>query len=234
MRTPILLAAALLSLLALPAHAIRIDIVQTGGTAIGGSGSAGDTLKVDIVATLEVGEGTVAIFPEPQWDLEGGNVLDLVRAREPASQLVNGTLMTSFVSNALLWRPPDRSEFYRFGIHDVLYPSIAGPEAFHGLEQVSPLLGGAPAAFGPATFTLGSLEFVLNSSDPSEISFYVGRGFGTTIGDENFANVVLAASLGTFRVNAAPTPEPSAWLVFATGLLTSGLRLRGTRGERRA
>jgi hypothetical protein len=230
MRTHDLLTTVLFALLALPAHAISIDFVQTGGTAIGGNGGAGDTLNLDVVATLGAGESMTLINAVPQWDLEGGNVLDLIAASEPAFQFVNGMLLTPISPNSLIGSPLDGLlSGVEFDINDAVYPSIAGPEAFFSLEQVSPLPN---AALGPATFTIGTLEFVLNSSDPTEISFYVGCCFQTEIGDENFESVTLLSDLGTFQVNAIP--EPSAWMVFSLGLLTVGAHLRLRRAKRTA
>jgi hypothetical protein len=55
-------------------------VFRAGGTAIGGIGGAGDTLILEVVATIDAGEATTGVFTSPQWDLEGGNVLDLVAA----------------------------------------------------------------------------------------------------------------------------------------------------------
>jgi hypothetical protein len=231
MRSSHLLATALLALLALPAHGIRLDFVQTGGTAVGGNGVAGDTLNLAVVATLEAGEGTTGIFASPQWDLEGGDVLDLVAASEPSLQFVNGMPFTPISPNARIGSPLDgMATSVGFDINDAAYPSIAGPEAFFGLEQVSP---SGQAAFGPATFTIGTLEFVLNSNDPTEISFYAGadpyQHFDTVIIDENFEDVTFVSNLDRFQVNAQPIPEPGAWMLFSLGLLSVGAHLRSTR-----
>jgi hypothetical protein len=226
-----LLTTVLFALVALPAHAIRLDFVQTGGTAIGGNGVAGDTLNLTVVATLEAGEGTTGIIASPQWDLEGGNVLDLVAASEPSLQFVNGMPFTPLSPIARIGTPLDgMATSVAFDIDDAVYPSIAGPEAFFGLEQVPP---SGRAGFGPATLTIGTLEFVLNSSDPTEISFYAGvdpyQYFDTVIIDENFEDVTFVSNLDTFRVNAQPIPEPGAWMVFSLGLLSVGAHLRTRR-----
>jgi len=226
---------------ALPAQAISLDFVQTGGTAIGGVGGAGDTLILEVVATLESGEGTVGIFPSIQWDLEGGDVLDLVAASEPNYQFVNGQLMTSFSPNSRIGNPFDylaTSVF--FSSNDPVYPSFAGPEAFFGLEQVPGLIG-VPVA-GPGTLTIGTLEFVLNSDDSTQISFYLVGAFHTVIGDDcslvigstpQCQDVTLESDLGTFQVNPHSwvlNPEPSTATLFALGLVgIAAARRRRTR-----
>jgi hypothetical protein len=234
MRARVLTAILFATLLATPAQAISIDLVQTGGTAVGGTGGAGDTLILEVVATLDAGEATTGIFPTLQWDLGGGDVLDLVAASEPAYQFVNGHLLKPISLAARIGIPVDgmRETSVGFDIDDPVYPSFAGPEAFFGLEQIPGLIS-VPVP-GPAVFTIGTLEFVLNSDDSTQISFYlhVPTGFGTVIGDANFEDVAPISDLGTFQVNPGrliPNPEPGTGALLSLGLLAMAAHRRAVR-----
>ena len=66
-----------------PAAALRVDLNPVGGTAISGSGDAGDTLVLSIDVTMEADDEAFAFFFSLQWDQDGGDVLDLVGASEP-------------------------------------------------------------------------------------------------------------------------------------------------------
>lgn len=243
MHTRYLTAILFAALFAPPAQAISLDIVQIGGTAVGGIGGAGDTLILEVVATLDEGEGTIGVFPTLQWDLEGGNVLDLVSVSEPKYQLVNGTRVSSFSPNSRIGNPFDWTTSVFFYTYDPVYPSVAGPEFFMGLEQVTPL--GLVVAYGPATFTIGTLEFALNSASSTEISFLTESPVRTVIADDcstiigstpQCKDVTSIADLGTFQVNSplAHVPEPGTRMLLALGLLAMGAHRRAVRRRRTA
>jgi hypothetical protein len=245
MRARYLTAILFATLFAPPAQAISIGLVQTGGTAVGGVGGAGDTLIIDVVAILGAGEGTIGVFPTLQWDLEGGDVLDLVAASEPAYQYLNGHLLTGFSLNSRIGSPLDEmATSIFFESDDPVYPSIAGPEAFFGLEQVSGLVS-VPIP-GPGTFTVGTLEFVLNSGDSTQISFYLGSPFGTVIIDDCSAiigstpqckDLASVSDLGTFQVNPSgliPNPEPGTGALLSLGLVAMVAHRRAVRSRRTA
>ena len=71
------------------ANAIRFDLNQIGGTAVGGYGAPGDTLVLSIDVTLEADDGSTGLITALQWDLEGGDVLDITRGTETSFEIVN-------------------------------------------------------------------------------------------------------------------------------------------------
>jgi hypothetical protein len=233
MRARCLTAILFAALFAPPAQAIRLDIVQTGGTAVGGSGGAGDTLILEVVATLDAGDTAIIVYPALQWDLEGGDVLDLVASSDPDYQLVNGVRVRSISPTSDIFSPLDvLGTLITFDANDAVYPSIAGPEAFVGLEQAVP--PGGAGIYGPATFSIGTAEFVLNSGGSTEISFFTGTPAGTAIIDADFQ--VAPIDLGTFQVNplATPVPEPGTRTLVLLGLLAMGAHRRSVRRRRTA
>lgn len=76
-----------------PAEAYTISLRQIGGTAVDGVGYVGGDVVVSIDFVLEESDSLIIVAPSLQWDLEGGNVLDIVRATEtPGVTAVGGTL----------------------------------------------------------------------------------------------------------------------------------------------
>lgn len=76
-----------------PAEAYTISLRQIGGTAVDGVGYVGGDVVVSIDVVVEASDSVLIVSPTLQWDLEGGNVLDIVRATEtPGVTVVGGTL----------------------------------------------------------------------------------------------------------------------------------------------
>ncbi len=211
-----------------PGKAFTISLRQVGGAAVDGVGQVGDNAVVSIDVSMVAGENTTGVFPALQWDLEGGNVLDLVRATEEPSVAGVLTLINGRYRHGVLGTLGDS-----FESGEEFPAPFPGPTFAWGWEQVADLC--CPADMqglaGPASFSMGTAEFVLREVGTTTLSFLLdpddpwrslvfGLGFVDQTGNVVFEELDLSAiEFASLSLTALAVPEPGTAALLGAGLL---------------
>jgi hypothetical protein len=219
-----------------PAEAYTISLSQVGGTAVGGVGYVGDTVVVSIGVELGASDSVLIVAPALQWDLEGGNVLDLVRATE-SSSVAGGALAP--INGA--YRHGPVGTFGTFFADGSSFPALAGPTWATGWEQAAVIEDDLTGLAGPASFTVGTARFVLREVGETTLGFHLdpSNGLSTALisqrhidetGNVTFEQIDLSAIEFAPLSLTVLVPEPGTALLAGLGLaglaLVSGARRR--------
>ena len=151
-----------------PAEAYTISLRQIGGTAVDGVGYVGGDVVVSIEVGLEASDSVIIVAPTLQWDIEGGDVLDLVRATE-SSSVAGGSLAP--INGA--HRHGAIGTSGTFFANGSSFPSFAGPTFTSGWEQAGVPEDDFTGLAGPATFRVGTAEFVFREIGTTTLGFRV-------------------------------------------------------------
>ena len=209
-----------------PAEAVTLSLSQIGGTAVDGVGYVGDTVVVSIDAELEEGESLLIVAPSLEWDLEGGNVLDLVRATE-SSSVAGGSLAPI-------------NGYYRHGVADgttgtlftngTSFPaSFLGPTWAGGWEQAAVAADDLAGLEGPASFTVGTARFVFREVGETTLGFHLDPRNPVRTSIFNLAGIDETGNGSTRRLDLSAiefeplsltvvVPEPGSALLGGAGL----------------
>lgn len=233
---------AFLGLIAPPtARAVGFSLEIVGGTTNGNVGQIGDTIRVGISLHLEEGEYVTIVDPTLQWDLEGGNVLDLVNATQRTDVMVGSFQLNPIAEDR--WRIGNPTGFDENGTGDVgtyyeptVSDSRVGPSFLWGMEQVSTVIENAivvdilaNGVTGAGTYPIGTVDFVLREAGTTTISYLVDERFafrtflagkrGAVLPNGQVSLVPLAVTTNGFEaLQIAVIPEPGAALGIGLGL----------------
>jgi hypothetical protein len=228
------------------ASAITLSIVQVGGTADAGSAQIGDTIVVSLVVTLEEGDVFTGTSAALQWDMEGGDVLDIVSASETESLVIDGKLFTWINGRYRIGEPGTVGVSVEEGEN---FPaSFVGPTFVWGWELVTPL-GDLDGVVGPHSFSIGEAEFAIRNSGTVTVSYYTQEPWETLVAGQGFefngqviyedlevGTVVQVKSMAI--VARAPTAVPSlgpvGLVIVALGLAGAGVASVGRLRARRS
>ena len=233
------LACLVLGAQAVPAQAYTLSLRQIGGTAVAGVGYVGDTVVIGIDFALEAGDNVAVVAPTLQWDREGGNVLDLVRATE-VSSVAEGAL-TSINGAYRHGTLGTGGDFFENGSS---FPGLAGPTFTAGWEQAALTAASLEGLNGPASFRMGTARFVFQEVGTTTLGFLVDptdpwrslvmrRGRIDETGDTTLRELDLSAvEFAPFSLTVL-VPEPGTALLGGAGLLGLGLASRARAARRR-
>jgi hypothetical protein len=232
-----------------PSQAYTLSLRQVGGTAVGGVGYVGDTVVVSIDMLLEAGDTLFTVAPSLRWDLEGGNVLDLVQASETSS--VAGGALAPFDPKYRHGAVATLGDLYLNGSS---FQALAGPSFAAGWEQSGVFSDtGVTTLAGPASFAVGRATFVFREVGETTVDFPLencqagipcpleNNPWGTVVLDRvtnNVTGIVTYQEIDLAAFDFQPlrltvvVPEPGSALLGGAGLLGLALASR-TRATRR-
>jgi len=228
------------------ASAISLSIVQVGGTAEAGAAEIGDTIVVNLVVTLEEGDVFTGASAAIEWDIEGGDVLDIVSATETGALVIDGKLFSNINGRYRIGAPGTVGNLVEEG--QSFPTSFVGPTFVWGWELVAPY-GDLDGVIGPHVFSLGEAEFVIRNLGATTVSYYTQEPWETLVAGQGFefngqityenlevGTQVQVKSLAI--VARAPTAVPSlgpvGLLIVAVGLAGIGVASFASGNTRRS
>lgn len=192
--------------LAQPAQAISISLVQVGGTYDGIFAQAGDTLVLEVIISL-AGDPSIGVV-DPAIDYEPATA-----TLSPGLGLEIG--MNSCCSSlSPLFSVAVFTQLALFDIGEVAPGHVRG----YGMRSIGGAKGSGSFSPGKIGLTLTGLSGTISTSNT------VGRASGTSILDADGNDITSTATLGGFEVHGALVPEPSTLLLVAFGLLALARR----------
>jgi PEP-CTERM motif len=223
-----------------PANALGISLVPIGGSA---TRSVGELLSVGI--DLVIGEGEFVTIADPalQWDLEGGNVLDVVSASQTTGLTVGDVPLSPLVADR--WNLYDPTAYDENGVPgpvshydgtDSFSDSRTGPSALWGFEMVSALIQDDQllavynnGAYQPGTYRIGVVDFLLREvgtttisyvTDPRQPwgSYFTGRQIVVLSPGSLALEPLQVSGTGLAALQIVVIPEPATALLFGLGL----------------
>ena len=235
-----------LILLAGSAHGIGLSLTQIGGTAVNGRGVVGDSIIVAVDLTLAEDEVLLSAFPTLAWDLEGGNVLDIVSAEEGIGAALGSVVLQPINSRYLLTNSgalggrddrffDDGTAFLDAAIGTTIMAvgfELFIPLSFDAAYRAEILANGFP---GPTSLRMGVATFRLSGLGTTTLGFFrdststfrtiVAGAEGVVINNNDVAFTDLPVSgLGFNEFQITVIPEPSSAVLITLGLL--GLSLK--------
>ncbi len=180
--------------------AIGFSMTPVGGSA---TGRVGDTIVVAIDMTLEEGEYVTIAGPSLMWDLEGGDVLDAIRAHEEPDLQIGDSELHPLGNFWNLW-DLDEVDAVEAGLtsswatalistsnSEALSDRHAGPTMIQGFDHVSTVLNDARIVVdintnglrGAGTYRMGTIEFLLRQVGTTQVGYWTRptSGFRTFI-----------------------------------------------------
>jgi len=166
-----------------PASALSVSIVQVGGTGNASSAQVGDTVVVSLVVTLAEGDVFTGMSGSLQWDVEGGDVLDIVSASETGSLVLGGKLFSNINGRYRIGPPGTVGTAVEEG--ESFPASFVGPTFVWGWELVAPI-GDLDGIVGPETFSIGEAEFIIREPGSVTVSYYRQSPWETLVAGQGF------------------------------------------------
>ncbi|MCR9094603.1 MAG: PEP-CTERM sorting domain-containing protein [bacterium] len=228
--------------------AVGVTLTPVGGSA---TGFVGQVLTIGVDLTIGDDEFVTIADPSLVWDLEGGNVLDVVGATQPGT-IFAGDIPLSPLS-ASTWRvfdPDDQlGDGMSFSNDGPFGDTRVGATGLWGFEMTSALITDdqlieffGDGTIQPGTYRIGTLDLLLRSIGSTTLTFGGPAGqdapYGTfftgreivRIGQDELELVDLdVTGIGLASLGITVVPEPGTALLLGLGL--AGLAIAGRRGE---
>jgi hypothetical protein len=222
------------------ASAISLSLVQVGGTADAGSAQIGDTIVVSLVVTLEEGDVFTGVGAALEWDMDGGDVLDIASATETGSLVIDGKLFTWINGRYRIGDPGTVGTSVEEG--QSFPASFVGPTFVVGWELVCPI-GDLDGVVGPHSFSIGEAEFVIRNFGTATVSYYTQEPWETLVAGQGFEfngqityedlEVGTVVQVKSLAIVARATPAVPSLGPVGLGIVAAGLAGAGIASVRR-